>query len=154
PTFDLATDRLLPSFLGWMCKTGAFVEKCQHASEGTTNRVRLQEDKFLAMEVPLPPLAEQQRIVARIEELAVKIEEARGLRKQAIEEAEALLSASLLAIFSTVDSHRTIGEVCEVIDPNPSHRYPIYVPEGIPIVSSSEFVGEDGIDPSLAKRVP
>lgn len=95
PVFNLVNDRLLPVYLGWMCKTAAFVEKCQRASEGTTNRVRLQEDKFLAMEIPLPPLAEQQGIVARVEELAAAIREARNLRKQATEEADALFDAAL-----------------------------------------------------------
>ena len=57
-----------------------------------TSRNRLKEDKFLAMEIPLPPLPEQRRIVARIEELAAKINEARGLRQQPAEEAEALMS--------------------------------------------------------------
>ncbi len=37
------------------------------------------------------PLSDQRRIVMRIEELASKIEEARGLRRQAVEEAEVLM---------------------------------------------------------------
>jgi len=41
----------------------------------------------------LPPISEQRRIVARIEELAAQINEARGLRQQAAKDAEALLSA-------------------------------------------------------------
>jgi len=47
-----------------------------------------------------------------------------------------------------------LGDVCDVIDPNPSHRYPYYVTDGVPIISSSEFIGEDGIDASRAQRVP
>jgi type I restriction enzyme S subunit len=50
----------------------------------------LQEDKFLMREIPLPPLAEQRRVVARIEELAAQIHEARTLRRQAAEWTEAL----------------------------------------------------------------
>jgi type I restriction enzyme, S subunit len=61
-----------------------------------TSRNRLKEDKLLAMQIPLPPLAEQRRIVARIEDLAAEIEEAHGLRRQAAEEGEALV-ASLLS---------------------------------------------------------
>ena len=45
------------------------------------------------MEIPLPPLPEQRRIVARIEELAAKIEEAQTLRRRAVEEGERLLTA-------------------------------------------------------------
>jgi type I restriction enzyme S subunit len=44
----------------------------------------------LGYEIPLPPLAEQRRVVARIEELAAQIHEARTLRQKAVEEAEAL----------------------------------------------------------------
>ena len=51
-----------------------------------TSRNRLKEEKFLDMKIPLPPLPEQRRIVARIEELTTKIEEARGLRRQAAQE--------------------------------------------------------------------
>lgn len=58
-----------------------------------TSRNRLKESSFLRMKVPLPPLAEQRRVVARIEAIAAEINEARALRQQAIEEAEALLVA-------------------------------------------------------------
>ena len=95
PVFNLHSERLLPSYFGWMCKTAAFVEECQRASEGTTNRIRLQEDKFLAREIFLPPLSEQRRILGRIEDLAVQVHEAQGLRQQAAEEAEALVLSVL-----------------------------------------------------------
>jgi type I restriction enzyme S subunit len=81
PVFNVVENKLLPAYLGWMCRTESFVEECKRASEGTTNRVRLQEDKFLAREIPLPPLAEQRRVVARIEELAAQIHEVRALRR-------------------------------------------------------------------------
>jgi len=90
PLFDVVKDRLDPAFLGWMSKTASFVELCKRASEGTTNRVRLSEDHFKALHIPLPPLNEQRRIVARIEELAAKEAEARGLRSLALDEVEAL----------------------------------------------------------------
>ena len=45
---------------------------------------------FLTIRFRFPPLIEQRRIVARIEELAARIEEARELRRRAVEEASAL----------------------------------------------------------------
>jgi type I restriction enzyme, S subunit len=93
PLFKLRRERLDPAFLGWLCRTAGFVELCLRASEGTTNRVRLKEERFLGLEMPLPPLAEQRRVVARIEELAAQIHEARTLRQQAAEEANALLTS-------------------------------------------------------------
>lgn len=98
PVFTVNESLILPVYLNWMSKTADFVDLCKAASEGTTNRVRLKEDRFLAMQIALPPLDEQRRIVARIEALATKIEEARGLRRLAVEEAEALPSSYLSAI--------------------------------------------------------
>ncbi len=85
PVYNLNIERVSPLFLNWMSKTATFVELCKRASEGTTNRVRLKEDRFLSTEIPLPPLPEQLRIVARIESLAAKIEEAKDLQREVIE---------------------------------------------------------------------
>jgi type I restriction enzyme S subunit len=49
------------------------------------------------MVLPLPPLSEQQRIVARIEEVAAKIEEAHRLRRQSEGSAQALLRSTLFS---------------------------------------------------------
>jgi type I restriction enzyme S subunit len=97
PLFDINPNSLAPSFFGWLCRTANFVELCLRASEGTTNRVRLKENLFLALEIPLPPLTEQRRIVARIEELAARINEAKLLRKQAEEAGHALLRSILMS---------------------------------------------------------
>lgn len=70
PLFGLDQQRLLPGFLGWLCRTPDFVDLCRKASEETTNRVRLKEERFLALEIPLPRMVERRRIVARIGELA------------------------------------------------------------------------------------
>ena len=93
PVFTPNPERVLPPFLGWMSKTFSFVDLCRAASEGTTNRVRLKEDRFLAMTIPLPSLSEQQRIVTRIEEVAAKIEEANSLRQKAVKESGGFISS-------------------------------------------------------------
>ena len=104
PVFTPNPWRLLPAFLGWMSKTPRFVDICQAASEGTTNRVRLKEDRLLVTPIPLPPLSEEGGIVARIEELASRIEEAKGLRQEAVEEVEALVEYAVGAAFRNVVS--------------------------------------------------
>jgi type I restriction enzyme S subunit len=99
PLFDVAEDRLNAAFLGWMSKTRSFIELCKRASEGTTNRVRLSEGRFKALTIALPPLDEQRRIVARIEELAAKVAEARQFRATATEEVDAHWPATLKLAF-------------------------------------------------------
>jgi len=140
PAFNVVENRLLPTYLGWMCRTASFVEECKRASEGTTNRVRLQEDKFLACEIPLPPLAEQRRVVARIEELAAQIHEARSLRRQAAEEAEALFEASVGKRFFTLP--KTSTQRLETLTSKigsgstPSGGRAAYQSSGIPFIRS------------------
>jgi type I restriction enzyme S subunit len=74
PSFEFADSRQLdPAFMGWMVRSRHFVDLCKAASEGTTNRVRIKEDRFLAQQIVLPPLAEQQAIVSRLDTLADKV---------------------------------------------------------------------------------
>jgi type I restriction enzyme S subunit len=60
------------AFMGWLVRSAPFVELCKAASEGTTNRVRIKEDRFLDQQIMLPPLVEQQTILARLDALAEK----------------------------------------------------------------------------------
>jgi len=114
PVFNIQRNRIDLGFLKWMVRTQDFIDMCKRASEGTTNRVRLKEDKFLNLAVPLPPLPEQHRIVVKIEELTDKIEEAKGLRRKAIEEAEKVIQNSFYTItnvYNTVSFEETIEKL-------------------------------------------
>ncbi len=91
PVFDPNPERLDAKYLRWLSRTKPFVALCTAASEGTTNRVRLKGGRFLATEIPLPPLAEQRRLVARIDALAAKIDEAKRLRAKVNEETVSLV---------------------------------------------------------------
>lgn len=63
------------AFMGWLVRASPFVELCKAASEGTTNRVRIKEDRFLDQQIALPPLSEQQALVARLDALAEKTQQ-------------------------------------------------------------------------------
>jgi type I restriction enzyme, S subunit len=91
PAFNVNKDRLEPAFLGWLSRTSSFVDWCRAASEGTTNRVRLNESRFLGTPILIPPLEEQRRIVARVEAMVSRVEEAQKLRDGAIQYGERLL---------------------------------------------------------------
>jgi len=98
PLFNINQDRLNPSFFEWLCRTAGFAELCMHASEGTTNRVRLKENRFLNLDIPLPTLSEQKRIVFQINELAAEISEIRAIR----EEQGKFVHQMLLALFADI----------------------------------------------------
>jgi type I restriction enzyme S subunit len=75
------------------------------------------------MFLPLPPLEEQRRIVARIEELLGRVREARRLREEARNDAERLWQAILAQTFPRPGSELPegwrwvrLGGVCEIWD--------------------------------------
>ncbi len=79
-------------FLDYCTRTPSFMEQVR--AQGTTNYAAIRSSHVLDYEIPLPPLEKQRRIVARIEALATKIEEARGLRREAIIANNALIHAA------------------------------------------------------------
>jgi len=81
PTFLCDTQRLDREFLGWLMRRPGFWEDLGSRTSGMGDRRRtLNPEALFSCKILLPLLLEQRRIVARIEELAAKIEEARGLR--------------------------------------------------------------------------
>lgn len=91
--FEVDRIRLDRDFLGYFIKTQFFFD--QVSARGTTNYAAIRPSHVLEYQIPLPPLEEQRRIVAKIGKLAAKIEEARLLRQQAKEEAKALVNSML-----------------------------------------------------------
>jgi type I restriction enzyme S subunit len=90
--FVLDETKILRSFLDYFIRTPAFQDQVE--AQGSTNYAAIRPQHVLNYEIPLPLLQEQQRIVARIEELSSLINEARTLRQQAVKEAEALISST------------------------------------------------------------
>jgi len=114
PTFKVVPDKIDKEFLRLWFRLPSVIEKVEADCTGSTplTRNRFKENFFLNLETPLPPLAEQRRIVARIEALAAKIEEVGGLREQAIEEVETLRSSAVSSLSSLKQWRtKTVGEI-------------------------------------------
>ena len=95
PAFVPVPGKIDVEFLKYWFRLPSVIATVDADCSGSTplTRNRFKENFFLALEIPLPPLAEQRRVVARIEELAAQINEARTLRHQAAEEAEAFVTS-------------------------------------------------------------
>jgi len=98
--FDADQAQIDVRYLDFFTRTASFVEFCRRSSSGTTNRRYLQEDRFLDQSLSLPPIEEQRRIVAKIERLATKVEEATGLASRARSLADSLLDGTVASEFS------------------------------------------------------
>ena len=79
-------------FLWWFLRSSVFREIVQYHIPGGI-KTELKAKRFLGIPIPLPPLEEQRRILARIETLAGRIAEAQSLREKVNQESELLLRA-------------------------------------------------------------
>lgn len=95
--FTLDESSLDRRFLDYFLRTRSFRD--QVTAQGSTNYAAIRPEDVLSYEIPLPPLDEQRRIVARIEELAARIEEARELRRRAVEETETLAATTISNLY-------------------------------------------------------
>lgn len=152
PMFAPIEGRLDPRWMHWVTKTKDFWAQCDQKSQGTSGQNRIKPEHFLDVEIPLPPLNEQHRVVARIEDLAEKVEEARGLRSSTLDELAALRSTQLRKVFESLRAATVpIEMVCGAIIDN-LHSNPIYAEGGtVPCIRSSD-VGFGVLDLANARR--
>lgn len=127
PSFELQeAGRCSPGFMSWLVRSKSFVDLCKASSEGTTNRVRIKEDRFLQQKVPLPPLSEQQVIVARLDALANKTRQLTAHLDAIEADADQLLAQQFQAAVASAP-YRPMAEVAplvrreEAIDPDTSY---------------------------------
>ncbi len=90
-----------------------------------------------SIELPLPPLPEQQRIVHVLDEAFASIAQAKSNAERNLVNARELFGSYLESLFADSRSgweEKKLGEVCERITDG-THVTPKYVPEGVPFLS-------------------
>lgn len=141
PIFEPILTKIEPKWFYWLTKTHWFWERCDAQSRGTSGKNRIRPEKFIQIEVPLPPLAEQQRIVAKIERLAGKIEEARKITKLSSAETGLLAKTYLNKLTSNFSS---IGELKDILTDKPRNGWSASCDNsdnGIPVLTLSAVTG-------------
>ena len=82
--FDIDDTKLFPPFMYWLLKGNYFGDALNDLAKGTTGYAAIRPKQFLPLEIPLSPLDEQRRIVARIDELVGKVDQAQTLQQEKI----------------------------------------------------------------------
>lgn len=170
PTFSVDPNLLDPAYLEWFCRRKSVWRDLQTKSKGMgARRETVSAEQFLSLKIPLPPLDEQRRIVARIEELVSKIDEAKRLRANGIEELAKFKAKTLsefrgrLAARYPLSLLRSLTKVTS--GGTPSREISVYWNGDIPwiktgelldgdICSAEEHITQAGLTNSSAKIFP
>jgi len=104
--FDIDTTKLIPAFLAAFLRTPAF--QSQVSAQGTTNYSAVRPGHVLEYTIPLPPLPEQRRIVARVDAIASRVAAARRLREEAKAESLACFISERSRRFTSLAQHGTV----------------------------------------------
>lgn len=137
----------LPKFVFYFCLAPQFVEQLEGLSSGTTVSI-VNKSRFNSISIPLPPLEEQKRIVAVLDQAFAALDRARALVEANLADAGELFENSLDAIFDTLrERGRSVRleEICTIGDGNHSSKYPKrdeMVEQGVPFLRSSNI--QDG----------
>jgi len=121
----------------------------------------------LYTEIPTPSLAVQKLAVSKIEEIFSHIDtgiEYLKKSKQLLKQyRQSVLKEAVTGELTKEWRERNgvsygktwrsleLGDVVDIIDPNPSHRYPPYDDGDVPLMATKQMVGEDDWDESTAK---
>lgn len=90
------------------------MQDIRHLIKGATLK-KLNQRDLKKVEIPLPPLPEQQRIVARIKECMDRVDEIEQLRTKCLQEREALLPSLIDEAMSAVDGEPVIlKDICKI----------------------------------------
>lgn len=148
---------ILPkNFIKWYLKSDIFqrsITSTQRTAQNGFNKEDLESVIF-----PLPPLAEQERIVVKLDKLFTQHEKIKAaldripqllknFRQQVLTQAvtgkltEQWREGKELTEWKEVD----LQEVSKIVDPHPSHRTPPEVENGIPYIS----IGDINLDKSI-----
>ncbi len=172
--------KIYKHYIMWQLSSDFSQNQIKHSTKVTT-QPKLALFRIEELPFPLPPLAEQERIVSRIESLFAKLDEAKELAENALATFEERKSALLHQAFSgeltkqwrenngvTLDSweEKKLGEVCKISSGGtPSRSNPEYFNGKIPwvktgeinwnyLIETEEHITEDAIENSSAKLFP
>jgi type I restriction enzyme S subunit len=128
-------------FLFYLTRSDLYRGLISSLSAGT-NINNLKGSDLLSWEIPLPPLAEQKRIVAILDEAFKRIDEAKAKVEANIEDASLLLKSYFSSTFSQGGAEwaeKTLGDTCEMYQPKtigmkdlvPDGPYPVFGANGV-----------------------
>ena len=109
-------DGMYPLFLNFYIRSNKINEHLVNSMIGATGRQRVPSDTIKKLDIPLPPLTEQQRIVSKLDKLFEKIDKAIALHQKNIDEAEAFMGSALNEVFGELEGKYDSDKLANIIN--------------------------------------
>lgn len=98
-----ALEHLLPLYLNYFIRSNSINEYLVSTMIGATGRQRVPSEAIKNLDIPLPPLPEQQRIVSKLDLLFEKIDKSIALHQKNMDEANAFMESVLNDVFGELE---------------------------------------------------
>lgn len=132
----LPNENVNRDYLAWILRRKETVEAAMRDKTGS-RMPRANMDDLLSLEIPLPPLPEQKRILAILNEQMSAVEKARTAAEAQLQAAKTLPAAYLREVFDSPEAQKwerkKLGEVCNKITDG-THQSPLFTSKGIPFI--------------------
>lgn len=143
PTYELDRSRVFDRYLSWFFRYPHVWEQARAMSTGSAalSKLTLNPPRFLELEMFLPSLEAQIRIANKLDALAEKVAEAKGIRTLARKE---LLALSVKIRDSILEKHEAQGVLRDVLLGSPRNGWsPVCdnSSEGVPVLTLSAVTG-------------
>lgn len=92
-------DQILPEFFNYYTQSSSYLKRVDSLTSGAT-RKRISRKNLGSVEIPTPPIPEQKRIVAILDQAFADIEQARAKTEQNLRNARELFESYLQQVFS------------------------------------------------------
>lgn len=125
---------LLPKYLYYFCRHFNF-----KSLDKSTTIPSLAKRDLLSIEMPVPSLEEQERIVSHIEELFSELDAGVETLQKTKQQLAVYRQAVLKKAFSVCTDCVAMGNIATMIDPHPSHRTPAEFIDGIPYIGIGDI---------------
>jgi type I restriction enzyme S subunit len=137
-------------YLWWLLRSDTFRRiLLDHLPGGI--KTELKAARLLRVPIPLPPLREQQRLVAKLDHLAQRIEEELGLKRRAEQVSASLMESCMSRAMSALTAHTVFGDVITT-KPRSGPCFPTHREwEGTPVLMPSSVTGF-GVDTAKIER--
>lgn len=151
PTFRVDETRCLPEFLLYYFKTESGLQQLVRICPGSAGRNRvLSIRRIPEVMVPLPPIAVQRQVIAKIEAVSEAIREANILRQESLQASKQLWMRVANNVFTAAERTypcRRLGDCVAVRGGGtPSKANPLYWSGSIPWVTPKDMKAREILD--------